>query len=190
MSLDCPKLKICAAKCQKKVWECGSRNKSKITVLSSYSVTGHILPPFIIFEGKKCNLSLTWSEVPGTLCGTSLKGWIDTELFQRWFCDNFLQHATAACPQLLLMDDHSSHYQPEHIRFARDSKGVILCLPPHTSADSQLLDVEFFTSLNLTGVKCVTSGWINTQVIHRPFNTWVTPIFMKNLIMLYKFISF
>ena len=27
-------------------------------------------------------------------------------------------------------------------------------------------------------------------LLHRPFNTWVTPIFIKNLIMLYKLISF
>ena len=51
MSLDPQKLKVCAAKGQKKVQQCGSSNRSNITLVSSCSATGHILPLFIIFEG-------------------------------------------------------------------------------------------------------------------------------------------
>ena len=59
MSLDPPKIKVCAAKGQKKVRQHGSSNKSNITVVSSCSATGHILPPFVILEGKNLNHSLT-----------------------------------------------------------------------------------------------------------------------------------
>ena len=45
------------------------------------------------------------------------------------------------------MDGHSSHYQPEYVRLASNNEVVILCLPPHTSADSQPLDVGVFRSL-------------------------------------------
>ena len=147
VSLDPPKRKVCAKRGQKKVRQCGSGNRSKITVVASVGATGHILPPFVIFEGKNFNHALTEVEVPGTMYGTSPKGWIDTELFKHWFADHFLRHATGARPLLLLMDGYSSHYQPEIIRLARENDVVILCFPPHTSADSQPLDAFFFCSL-------------------------------------------
>jgi len=50
---------------------------------------GHILPPFVILEGKNCNQGLTEGEVPGTKYGTSPKGWIDTELFKHWLLTTF-----------------------------------------------------------------------------------------------------
>ena len=133
MSLDPPKLRVCALKGQKKVRQRGSGNRSNITVIGSVSATGHIIPPFVIFEGKNFNHSLSQGEVPGSRYGTSPKGWIDTELFRLWFTDRFLRHATAARPLLLLMDGHSSHYQPDLVRFAKENNVVILCLPPHTS---------------------------------------------------------
>ena len=52
VSLDPPKQKVCAKRDQKKVRQIGSGNRSNITVVASVSATGHILPPFVIFEGK------------------------------------------------------------------------------------------------------------------------------------------
>ena len=136
MSLDPPKLRVCALKGQKKVRQRGSANRSNITVVGSVSATGHIIPPFVIFEGRNVNHSLSQGEAPSSRYGTSPKGWIDTELFRLWFTDHFLRHATAARPLLLLMDGHSSHYQPALVRFAKENDVVILRLPSHTSADS------------------------------------------------------
>ena len=106
-----------------------------------FRVDGHI------FEGKNFNHLLSQGEIPDTVYGTSPKGWIDTELFRCWFSDHFLRHATAARPLLLLMDGHSSHYQPELVRYAKENDVVLLCLPPHTTADSQPLDVGVFGPL-------------------------------------------
>ena len=130
MSLDPPKLRVCTRKGQKKVHQRGGGNRSNITVVGSVSATGHIIPPFVIFEGKNFNHLLSQGEIPGTMYGTSPKGWIDMELFRCWFSDHFLRHATAARPLLLLMDGHSSHYQPELVRFAKEKYYVSL----HTQA--------------------------------------------------------
>ena len=45
------------------------------------------------------------------------------------------------------MDGHSSHYDPDSIRFARDHSVIIFCLPPHTTHEAQPLDVSFFGPL-------------------------------------------
>ena len=44
--------------------------------------------------------------------GLSDKGWITTELFESWLEDHFLEHPVAARPLLLLLDGHSTHFQP------------------------------------------------------------------------------
>lgn len=65
-----------------------------------------------IFDRQKLNPELTIGEIPGTVYRLSKKGWIDGELFDLWFSHHFLAHAPPMQPLLLLMDGHSSHYQP------------------------------------------------------------------------------
>ena len=96
----------------------GSGDKSQITVFSCCSAAEYALPPCVIFDRQKLNPELTIGEVPGTVYGLSKKKWIDGELFDLWFSHHFLAHAPPMLPLLLLMDGHSSHYQPSVIRSA------------------------------------------------------------------------
>ena len=86
-------------------------------------------------------------EVPGTLYGLSENGWIDSELFNLWFSHHFLAHAPPARPLLLLLDGHSSHYNPTTINTAAEEGVVVFCLPPHTSHITQPLDKGCFGPL-------------------------------------------
>ena len=52
-----------------------------------------------------------------------------------------------ARPVILLLDGHSSHYNPEAIAIAAEEKIIIFCLPPHTTHVAQPLDVSFFGPL-------------------------------------------
>lgn len=45
---------------------------------------------------------------------------------------------------LLLFDGHSSHFQPELLRYAKDHEVILLCLPPHTTHESHPLDASVF----------------------------------------------
>ena len=58
-------------------------------------------------------------EVVGTAYGFSIKGWVDSELFRGWLSEHFLAHAIGTWTLLLLLDGHSSHYQPELITYVR-----------------------------------------------------------------------
>jgi len=96
-----------------------SGNKSGITILACASAAGNTILPFVIFDRKNLNQKLTFGEISGTIHGLSAgSGWIDTELFRNWFDWHFLQYAPAGRPLLLLLDGHSTHYQPEVVRLA------------------------------------------------------------------------
>jgi len=56
-----------------------------------------------------------------------------------------LTHVPPTRPLLLLLDGHSSHYQPSLLRKAAESGIIVFCLPPHTSHLSQPLDRTCFS---------------------------------------------
>ncbi len=157
LPLDHKPPKVIALKGAKKVHCRTSGNKMQITVLACANAGGTVIPSMVIFEGKRLNPEWTKGEVPCTLYGMSDKGWTDMELFSYWMKDLFLPSIPPARPVLLLVDGHSSHYEPETIRYAASQDVVVLCLPPHTTHVSQPLDVSFFKPLK--------SYW--SEVCHR-----------------------
>ena len=149
MPLDHRPPKVVALKGQKKVRSRTSGNKSQITVIACVSATGHALPPFVIFDAKGLNYKWTKGKITGTRYGLSSSGWVDTDLFKEWLVQHFLKHAVGGRPLLLILDGHSTHYQPEVIKYARSHKVILFCLPPHTTHESQPLDASVFKSLKL-----------------------------------------
>ena len=125
-----------------------SRRKNQITIVACGSATGQPIPPFVIFNVKQLNPLWMRDGVGGTRYGLSKKGWIDRELFHGWLVEHFLKHAVASRP-LLLLDGHSSHYEPATIRFAKENDVIILCLAPHTTHETQPLDCSLFWPLKI-----------------------------------------
>ena len=58
--------------------------------------------------------------------------------------EHFITNAVSHRPLLLLLDGHSSHFQPKTIELAQEKGVVVFCLPPHTTNECQPLDVSFF----------------------------------------------
>ena len=121
----------------KKVCYRSTGRKGQVTIVGCGSAAGHVNPPTIIFDAKKLNHGWTGGELPGTMYGCSESGWITTDLFDSWLTDHFLKHAVGARPLLLLLDGHSTHYQPNVVQNAREKGVVMLCFPPHTTHDAQ-----------------------------------------------------
>ena len=121
-----------------------SGDKAQITVLACVNAIGNSLPPMVIFDRQTF---LATGEIPGTIYGFSQSGWIDQDLFDKWFEKHFLLYAPAARPLLLLIDGHSSHYHPGTIRKAAENKVVIFVLPPNTTHLTQPLDKGCFGPL-------------------------------------------
>ena len=147
IALDGHAPRVVAKRGQKKVRYRTTGNKKQVTVIACVNASGQCIPPFVIFDAKRLNMQWRKGEVVGTAYGLSQKGWVDSELFRGWLSEHFLVHAVGARPFLLLLDGHSSHYQPELIAHAREFGVIIFCLPPHTTHESQPLDASVFRSL-------------------------------------------
>ena len=124
-----------------------SGSKVQITVLACCNAAGYAIPPLIIFDRKILKPELTIGEVPGTMYALSSSGWIDSEIFDLWFQNHFLPYAPASRPLLLILDGHSSHYNPVTIKAAAEEKVLIFCLPPHTTHRTQPFDKGCFGPL-------------------------------------------
>jgi hypothetical protein len=86
---------------------------------------------------------------PGSLSVCHKSGWMQLELFEKWF-DHFVHHTqtSKSNPVLLILDGHKTHTQNiATIEKARQNGVTILCLPPHTSHRMQPLDVSFMGPL-------------------------------------------
>ena len=147
MPVDPKPTKIVAQKGQKKVRYRTSGKKNQITVLGCANAVGQPQPPFVIFDAKQLNPRWTRGEVPGTRYGLSSNGWTDQVLFKGWLVEHFITHAVQGRPLLLLLDGHSSHFEPETIKFAKENSIIIFCLPPHTTHEAQPLDCSLFGPL-------------------------------------------
>ena len=126
-----------------------SGQKAHITTLVCASAAGYAIPPMVIFDRKRLNPQLTIGDVPGTHYGLTDNGWMTAHLFHEWFCHHFLRYVPSCRPLLLLLDGHSSHYQPAVVEMAAAEGVIIFCLPPHTTHISQPLDNGAFAALKL-----------------------------------------
>jgi hypothetical protein len=94
------------------------------SMFASGHITGHlcisanetILPLFLIYE-KSLPHTANRDGVPGEwLYGFSESGYMDSDLFFKWFRDTFIPHCGSARPVLLLFDNHESHISIEVIQ--------------------------------------------------------------------------
>jgi len=112
MPLDHKPPKVVAQRGVKKVHCHTSGNKAQITVLACSNAAGSVIPPMVTFEGQRFNPEWSKGEVPDTLYGIFEKGWTDQELFYYWTTELFVKQIPPARPVMLLVDGHSSHYEP------------------------------------------------------------------------------
>ena len=116
------------------------------TVIACGSAAGYGLPPMIIFPRVHVSEALKVNAPPGSIIAAQNKGWVNTELYLKWFCFFFLEQIPSARPVLLIQDGHSSHISLELIDLAKQNGVHLLCLPAHTTHVLQPLDVGVFSS--------------------------------------------
>ena len=124
-------------------------DKTQITTLACCSAAGYVIPPLVVFDRKTLKPEMTIGEVPGTMYGLSSNGWMDEELFKLWFKNHFLMHIPSCRPILLMMDGHSTHFEPSVIRMAAKEEVILFCLPPHSTHLTQPLDKGCFGPLKV-----------------------------------------
>lgn len=121
-----------------------------VTAEICMSASGSYMPVMLIFPRKLANPQLLDHTPPGTFAEYHPSGWIEKNIFIRWF-KKFVEftHPTAENPVLLLLDGHAAHTKSlELINIARENHVVIICFPPHCTHRMQPLDVSFMAPLS------------------------------------------
>lgn len=181
--------KIVTLKGQQKVRCCTTSNKSQTTVVACVNAIGQAIPPYVIYDAKTLNPGWMQGGVPGTAYTRSPNGWIDTDLFHLWIKDHFLQYAVSRRPLLLILDGHSTHYQPATVQYAKDNEIIMLCLPPHSSHATQPLDTAVFNPLKRNWSEAVhkylaeNPGKVVTKYSFSPLlkETWEKTMIANNI---------
>lgn len=122
---------------------------SLITCILCMSAAGMFIPPMFIFPRKRDNPLLMKGAPPGSIHANHPSGWVQTNLFTKWF-EHFLKTVkpSSSSPVLLIMDGHSSHMRNiELIDLARKNDVHLLSIPPHSSHKIQPLDRTFMGPL-------------------------------------------
>lgn len=124
--------------------------RENISVLMAANAAGRKAPPLIVFKGR--NIWDEWvappeESFPATSYAATTNGWMETEVFQRYFEKSFLPAVGPRRPVLLIYDGHISHIDLRLIQLAIENNIVILKLPPHSSHLLQPLDLSVFKSL-------------------------------------------
>ena len=141
--------KVLAKKGSRSVWSLTSGERGRThAVLACGSASGIVIPPMVIFPCVRLSQNMMTGAPPGTLFASSPKGWIDSDLFQKWF-DHFTTHIPPARPILLIYDGHNSHISVALIEKAMSQDIHILVFPSHTTHLLQPLDVAVFKSLKV-----------------------------------------
>ena len=120
-----------------------------ISIHCCINAAGHSMPPMIIFSKSFPGGNYAAGGPDGALYAKQDSGFMDSELFLKWFEKIFIPNArpTEDNSVLLLMDGHASHCSPQVIEAARQHNVILLALTPHTTHLCQPLDVAVYSSL-------------------------------------------
>jgi len=95
----------------------------------------------------------------GAKYSISDSGWMESEQFKLWFSDIFLEGTkNLTGPKILFYDGHGSHISLELIDLAIKNNVHLLCLPAHSSAHFQPLDVAVYKEVKRNWKKNLTNS--------------------------------
>ena len=122
----------------------GGTGRENITVHACASASGQLLPPFILYTGRRLMLGYTQGGPLGMRYGVSPKGWMTETNYLDWFRNAFIPLLPPERPVLLIIDGHKTHIQYEVLQLAKANEIEIAKLPPHITHLLQPLDLSLF----------------------------------------------
>ncbi|KAJ8332031.1 hypothetical protein SKAU_G00429850 [Synaphobranchus kaupii] len=141
--------RIIAAKGKKQVAAMTSAERGALVTLAmAVNALGNHIPPHFIFPRKKYFNNFVHDGPRGCIGTANGSGWMQKGDFVT-FLHHFKKHSNAfkESPQLLLLNNHSSHLSLQGIEFCRENGIVLLSFPPHCSHKLQPLDRSVYGPL-------------------------------------------
>ena len=169
---------VAAARGAKHIPRVSKGQHEKVTVLACASAAGSTLPPMFVYKSLSGRVPNGVQEgaPAGTLFTAQKSGWIDKNLYLKWFTELFLTSIPAERPILLLVDGHKAHVTQEVIESAAENQVLVFCLPAHSSHLLQPLDLSLFGPLKRGWVRAcaafshITSTVVNQRIFAKIFN--------------------
>ena len=161
---------VAAARGAKHIPRVSKGQHEKVTVLACASAAGNTLPPMFIYKSLSGRVPNGVQEgaPAGTLFTAQKSGWIDKDLYLKWFTELFLKQIPQERPVLLLVDGHKAHVTQEVIEAATRNRVSIFCLPAHSSHFLQPLDLSLFGPLKRGWVKaCAAFSHLTSTVMNQ-----------------------
>lgn len=157
--------KVLAMKGKKRIGALSSAERGvNTTIVCCTNAAGVFIPPMIIFKRMRMDSSLGIGAPAGSLVEVSETGYINSELFLKWF-KHFVAHVRSSKEEkvLLVLDGHTTHSKNlKVINLARENGVLLLQLPGHTNHRLQPLDVSVFKPFQLYYDEAVTK-WHRTN---------------------------
>ena len=115
-------------------------------VVSCMNATGQVLPPYLVFKGKRMTKELLSDGLPGTSGKVSDNGLLNSRLLQAFLNDHFLKHVPCSKdnPAVILYDGHRPHVTVPLIDWAEEQSIILYLLPAHPNHTMQSQDVGSF----------------------------------------------
>lgn len=184
----CPKnSKVLAPKGARNVYEIeNAPSKSNITVMFTFTASGHVTPPMIIFPYKRLPVNILNSVTSVSTewgIGLSESGWMRSEIFYEYISKVLhpsLKKLNTQFPVILFIDGHSTHLTYKLSELCTKLEIILICLYPNTTRILQPADVACFKPLK-NGWKKAVLDWRRTNPIKTLSKEHFAPI-LKNVI--------
>ena len=136
--------KILAPRGNKRVHIVADEHAENVTIVACGNAIGNVIPPMVIFKGKRANPSYGDDLPPGATFEMAPKGSMTHAIFVKW-----LKHFSAFKPNgrvLLIMDGATCHLHPDIVDEADKNDVTLYCLPSNTTHELQPFDKAVFKS--------------------------------------------
>jgi hypothetical protein len=139
-----------------------------VTVIACFNAEGSFLPPYCIFKGVYEVAAHKKDLPPGSVIKMNKKSaYSNSEIFMDWLQNHFVPRKPPG-RVLLILDGHISHMNSlEMLKFAEEQQIILFCLPSHTTAWLQPLDVAVFKPLKSFWRDTVNVAVDNKKSINR-----------------------
>jgi hypothetical protein len=119
--------------------------KSQISVMFCGTISGKLLPPYVIYKAANCWESWRQRGPDGARYTATPSGWFEGSSFTDWFKKVLLPDAKKLPGKKVLIGDNlSSHINMEVISLCASNNIEFVCLPPNSTHLLQPLDVGIF----------------------------------------------
>ena len=120
-------------------------SKTNTSIMFCGSVSGHLLPPYVVYKAANLYEGWTTGAPQGCLFNVTKSGWFDKPTFEDWFRKLFIP-AVAHLPgtKVAIGDNLAAHFSVEVVQLAVENNIMFIALPANSTYLLQPLDLAVF----------------------------------------------